>query len=67
MKAFRVLSYVFAAVGVLLMIWSFAGRFIDKSSVMGNIFHGGIAASNVMIGADTFLLLAILAFLYKKD
>lgn len=67
MKAFKVLSYVFAAVGVLLMIWSFAGRFIDKPSVMGNIFHGGIAASSALLGANTFLLLAILACLYKKD
>jgi hypothetical protein len=67
MKAFKVLSYVFAAVGVLLMTWSLAGRFIDKPYVMGNIIHGGIAASSAMLGANTFFLLAILAYLYKKD
>ena len=61
------LSYVFAAVGIVLMFCAFFGRFIDSPAVFGRIVHGGLAASNVMIGADTFLLLAILAYLYKKD
>lgn len=63
----KVLSYVFAAVGVLLMIGAFLGRFIDARTVFGKIIPGGIAASSAMIGADSFLLLAILAYLYKKD
>ena len=63
----KVLSYVFAAVGVLLMIESFLGRFIGAPTVLGRVIPGGIAASSAMIGADTFLLLAILAFLYKKN
>ena len=67
MKGFKVLSYVFAAVGVILMLWSFFGRFVDARTVMGRFISGGIAASHAMIGADTFLLLAILAYLYKKD
>jgi len=67
MKGFKVLSYIFAAVGVLLIAWSFLGRFIDSREVMGRFVHGGIAASSAMIGADTFLLLAILAYLYKQD
>jgi hypothetical protein len=67
MKGFRVLSYVFAAGGVLLVGWSFLGRFIDARTVMGCIIPGGVSASSAMIGADTFLLLAILAYLYKKD
>ena len=61
------LSYVFAAVGIVLMVCAFFGRFIDSPAVFGRIIHGGMAASHVMIGADTFLLLAILAYLYKKD
>jgi hypothetical protein len=61
------LSCVFATVGIVLMICSFFGRFIDSPAVFGRFVHGGIAASHVMIGADTFLLLAILAYLYKKD
>jgi hypothetical protein len=67
MKVFKLLSYVFAAAGVLLMVCSFFGRFIDGRTVFGKIIPGGMAASNVMLGADTFLLLAILAYLYKKD
>jgi len=67
MKMFKLLSYVFAAAGVLLTVCSFLGRFIDKPSVFGKFIPGGIAASSAMIGADTFLLLAILAYLYKND
>ena len=63
----KILSYFFALAGVLLMIWAFLGKFIDAHTVMGRIIPGGIAASSVMVGADTFLLLAILAYLYKKD
>jgi hypothetical protein len=61
------LSYVFAAVGIVLMICAFFGRFIDSPTVFGGVMHGGMSASHVMMGADTFLLLAILAYLYKKD
>jgi hypothetical protein len=67
MKTFKILSYVFAAAGVILMVWSFLGRFIDSPTVFGRFIPGGIAASSGMMGADTFLLLAILAYLYKKD
>lgn len=61
------LSFVFAALGVLIMIWSFVGRFIDAREVFGKLIPGGISASSAMIGANTFLLLAILTYLYKKD
>jgi hypothetical protein len=61
------LSYVFAVAGVLLMIGAFLGRFICAPTVFGWIIPGGMMASNAMIGANTFLLLAILAYLYKKD
>lgn len=61
------LSYVFAALGILIMIGAFAGRFIEARTVLGCCIPGGIAASSAMIGANTFLLLAILIYLYKKD
>jgi hypothetical protein len=40
------LSYVFAAVGFLLMIGAFMGRFIGAPKVLGKIIPGGIAASS---------------------
>jgi len=68
MKTFKVLSYVFAAIGVLLMICAVLGRLIHSQTVFGNIIPGGgMAAASVMVGANTFLLLAILAYLYKKE
>lgn len=67
MKALKSLSYVFAAIGVLLMVYTFAGRFIDERTVLGSVISGGMAASTLMIGANSFLLLAVLSYLYKKD
>ena len=67
MKACKWMSYIFAAVGVVLMVWSLVGRFVGKPMVLGWIVHKGLAASSVMIGADTFFLLAILMYLYKKE
>jgi hypothetical protein len=67
MKNSKMLSYFFAAAGVVLAFCSFIGRFVDNREVFGKILPGGMSASSVMIGADTFLLLAVLAFLYKKD
>lgn len=67
MKALKSLSYVFALIGVLMMIYAFAGRFIDEPTVLGSVIKGGMEASTMMLGANTFLLLAILAYLYKKD
>jgi hypothetical protein len=68
MKACKALSYVFAVVGILLVICAVLGRFIDSQTVFGNFIpDGGMAATSVMLGADTFLLLAILAYLYKKE
>lgn len=61
------LSYVFALAGFLLMIGAFLGRFIEARTVLGCIIPGGMSASSAMIGANSFLLLAILTYLYKKD
>ena len=61
------ISYIFTAMGVLVMIGSFIGRFIDQRTVLGCCIPGGISASSAMIGANTILLLAILIYLYNKD
>lgn len=67
MKAFGMLSRVLAVAGILLMIYSFLGRFIDRHTVFGYLIPNGMSASSAMIGANTLLLLAILAFLYRKE
>jgi len=61
------ISYVFTVLGIFIMIGAFLGRFIDARTVLGCCIPGGIAASSAMIGANTFLLLAILVYLYTKD
>ncbi|MBI4633763.1 MAG: hypothetical protein HY742_07720 [Deltaproteobacteria bacterium] len=67
MKALKTLSHVFAVIGILLVIYAFLGRFIDGRTVFGYIIRGGISAPSAMLGANTFLLLAILANFYKKE
>jgi hypothetical protein len=67
MKVFKIISYVFTAVGVLLLICAVLGRFIHEPTVFGDIIPRGITAPTVMLGGDSFLLLAILAYLYQKD
>jgi hypothetical protein len=67
MKAFKWLSYICSGIGVILMLCALIGRFISRASVFGSIMPGsGMSATSAMIGADTFLLLAILAYLYCK-
>ncbi|MBN1894824.1 hypothetical protein JW906_10030 [bacterium] len=68
MKAFKTLSWIFAGIGVLLMICAVLGRFISEPTVFGDIVPPeGMDATSVMIGANSFLLLAILAHLFKKE
>lgn len=67
MKNFKILSQVFAVIGILLMIYAFLGRFIGGDTVFGYIIEGGMSASAAMLGANSFLLLAILANLCKKE
>lgn len=61
------LFYLFASLGIVLVFCSILGRFIEARTVFGCVIHGGISASSVMIGANTLLLLAIIAHLLKKD
>jgi hypothetical protein len=67
MKVFKIVSHVFAVLGIVLMIYAFLGRFIAERSVFGYLIPGGMSASSAMLGANTFLLLAILANFYKKE
>ena len=67
MKNFKILSQVFAVIGILLMIYAFLGRFISGATVFSYLFPGGMSATSAMLGANTFLLLAILANMCKKE
>lgn len=67
MKAFDLLSRVFAVAGVLLVIYTVVGRFISRPTLFGYLIPGGIEASSAMVAANTLLLLAILSHLYKKQ
>ncbi len=67
MKGFKMLSYLFSAVGFLLIICAFVGRFYDGPKVFGRFVNGGVTAPTVFVIANSFLLLAVLTYLYKKD
>ena len=63
----KVVPDLLALTGIALMLWSVVGRFVRAREVMGGVIPDGIAASSAMIGANTLLLLAVLAHFYKKD
>ena len=67
MKNFKILSQVFAVIGILLMIYAFLGKFISGDTVFSYLFEGGMSATAAMLGANSFLLLAILANMCKKE
>ncbi len=67
MKIVNTLSHVLAVAGILLVVYAFLGRFIGRPSVFGYLIPGGIKASSAILGANTLLLLAILANFYKKN
>jgi len=67
MKACKIVSYILAAAGVALMIVALVGRFVSSRSVFGGVFSGGMSAASAMLGANTLLLLAILAKLYSRE
>jgi hypothetical protein len=60
----RILSYVFAVIGVFLFVYAEIFRFISDPTVFGNIYPLG--ADMVVLGANSILLIAILAYLYSK-
>lgn len=67
MKHLKILSQVFAVIGISLMIYAFLGRFISGSTVFSYLFKEGMSATAAMVGANSFLLLAILANMCKKE
>jgi len=62
------IAKVCAVAGILLMLYAVVGRFISGPEVFSWVpFLGnGMAAASAMIGADTLLLIAILAKLFEK-
>jgi predicted acyltransferase len=60
------LSQALAAAGVLLIAYAVVGRFVDNPTVLGCIIKQGMAASTVLIGGNTLLLLALLVDAYSR-
>ena len=60
----KALSYVLAVIGVILFVYAAIFRFVSDPTVFGNIYP--LQAKTVVLGANTILLTAILAYLYGK-
>ena len=58
------LSYILAAIGTALFVYASIFRFVRGSTVCGYIF--ALEAKTVVLGANSLLLIAILACLYAK-
>ena len=61
----KVLSYVLAVIGAGLFIYAVIFRFVGGPTVFGYIHP--FQAKTVVLGANTILLMAILAYLYDKN
>jgi hypothetical protein len=59
-------SMALAAAGVLVAIYAVAGRFIGARTVLSYVVPNGMAAMSLLLGANTLLLLALLANAYSK-
>lgn len=60
----KVLSYVLAVIGLVLFVYAVIFRFVSGSTVFGYVY--ALQAKTVVLGANTILLIAILAYLYSK-
>ena len=60
----KIVSYVLSAVGLFLFLYAIVGRFVYNPTVFGYI--RAFETRTVVIGANTLLLLAVLAILYSK-
>ena len=58
------LSYILAAIGTALFVYASIFRFVRGSTVFGYIF--ALQAKTVVLGANSLLLIAVLAWLYAK-
>lgn len=61
----KVVSYILAAVGLLLFAYAIVARFVSGPTVFGYIY--ALEAKTVVLGVNTILLLAVLAALYARD
>lgn len=60
----KLLSYILAAIGIFLFVYAVIFRFVSDPTVFGYIY--ALQAKTVVLGANTILLIAILAYLYGK-
>lgn len=67
MRLLDTLFHVFAVLGVFLVFYALIGRFIKAPTVLGELIPGGMSSSSAILGANTFFLLSILAYLFKKE
>jgi hypothetical protein len=58
------LSYILAAIGTVLFVYATIFRFVKGSTVFGYIH--AFEPKTFVLGANTLLLIAILAWLYAK-
>jgi hypothetical protein len=58
------LSYVLAVIGVAIFVYACIFRFVDQPTVFGYIH--AVQARTAVIGANSILLMAALAYLYAK-
>jgi hypothetical protein len=68
MKAKMILiSRILAVLGVLLALYALVGRFVGGPAICSYLIPGGVSAGTGALGANTLLLLAILAHAYAGN
>ena len=62
------IAKVCATAGILLMAYAVIGRFVYGPTVLGWVpyLRQGMAAGSAMLGANSLLLIAVLAKLFEK-
>ena len=60
----KVLSYILTVIGVVLFVYAVIFRFVGGTTVFGYIFP--LQPKTVVLGANSLLLMAILAYLFQK-
>ncbi len=59
------LPCIVAAAGVLVAVVALVGRFYQANTVLGGVLPGGVAASSLLLCANTLLLIAVFMKLYN--
>jgi hypothetical protein len=66
MNYMKAISNVLAVIGILLFVYAIVGRFTGgASTVFGYVY--ALQAKTVVLGANTILILAVLAALCARD